>query len=264
MIAQWLDRRRRDRLSHPLSHRMTHTPEAIRKRLGGPQKHNYLRDFIYGGIDGSVTTFAVVAGVAGAGLAPRIVVIMGMANLFADGFSMAASNYLGTRAEEQVIERARLTETAHISLFPEGEREEVRQIFINKGFDGDDLARAVEIITSDINRWVDTMVRDELGMSLEIRSPARAAWATFAAFCIFGLVPLLPFLAQFLGFAGAGGHFGVSTLLTGAAIFGVGAFKSQFVEQHWLAAGSETLLVGGGAAALAYWVGILLAGIGAG
>src|SRR5688500_20164740 len=76
-----------------------HSPEAIRRRLESGPTHNYLRDWIYGGIDGAVTTLAVVTGVAGAQLSPWIILVLGFANLLADGFSMAASNYLGTKAE---------------------------------------------------------------------------------------------------------------------------------------------------------------------
>jgi hypothetical protein len=91
-----------------------HTADAISARLAEGARHNYLRDFIYGGIDGAVTTFAVVAGVTGAGLSPGIVVILGAANLVADGFSMAASNYLGTRAEKDDFRRLRAVEWRHI------------------------------------------------------------------------------------------------------------------------------------------------------
>ncbi len=62
--------------------------------------YKYLPEFVYGGIDGSVTTFAVVSGVVGASLSSSIVIILGFANLFADGFSMAVSNYLSTRSVE--------------------------------------------------------------------------------------------------------------------------------------------------------------------
>src|SRR5918993_2054889 len=98
-----------------------HTVEAIGERLAAGPRHNYLRDWIYGGIDGAVTTFAVVTGVVGANLSPAIILILGFANLVADGFSMAASNFLGTRAEHDDIKRIEKIEHRHIEFEPEGE-----------------------------------------------------------------------------------------------------------------------------------------------
>ena len=91
-----------------------HSIQAIRERLSEGTRHNYLRDWIYGGIDGTVTTFAVVAGVVGAELSLSVVLILGVANLIADGFSMAASNYLGTRAEHDDRHRMEMIERRHI------------------------------------------------------------------------------------------------------------------------------------------------------
>ena len=229
-----------------------HTIEAIGERLAAGPRHNYLRDWIYGGIDGSVTTFAVVTGVVGAQLSPAVILILGFANLFADGFSMAASNFLGTKAEHDDMQRLAAIEYRHIDVAPEGEREEVRQIFAAKGFAGADLERVVELITSDRDRWVRTMLTEEYGLPLQPRSAWMAAISTFSAFAICGLIPLLPFLvAQPHSFA-------VSIVLTAIVFFVIGSIKSRWSTVSWWRSGLSTLLVGGAAATLAYAVGIAL------
>jgi vacuolar iron transporter family protein len=121
-----------ERGAAPLEH--GHSREEIRQRLSADPIQSYLRDWVYGGIDGAVTTFAVAAGVAGASLSPQIVLILGFANLLADGFSMAVANYSGTQTEREQYERLIAIEHKHIAAVPDGEREEIRQIFAKKGF----------------------------------------------------------------------------------------------------------------------------------
>ncbi|MDA1236550.1 MAG: VIT1/CCC1 transporter family protein [Acidobacteria bacterium] len=238
----------------------SHTRQAIRSRLASGPVHSYLRDFIYGAIDGAVTTFAIVSGVAGADLSNSIVIILGVANLIGDGFSMAAGNFLGVRAERQQRELLRAMEHQHISDYPEGEREEVREIFRQKGFEDNDLDRAVEIITGNRERWVQTMLTEEHGVPLTGPSAIRAALVTFAAFLLVGAIPLLTFLFDYFGMSMDDPFFWSATL-TGVAFFLTGALKCRFVEQSWVSAGLETLAVGGSAAALSYVVGALLGGL---
>lgn len=240
-----------------------HTPEAIEERLSRPPRQSHLRDFIYGGIDGTVTTFAVVAGVVGADLSASVIIILGFANLIADGFSMAVSNFLATRAEMQEQAKARREEEQEIKDEPEGEREEIRQIFAKKGFSGAQLDTVVEVITSDPRVWVDTMMTEELGYSPSSAQPLKAASATFLAFLLIGFIPLSAFLVELVTPSLIERAFLWSSVMTAGAFFIVGALKARFVAQRWWLAGVETLAVGGAAATLAYVVGALLKNVSA-
>lgn len=241
-----------------IAHKAEHTDKAITARLDAGSDPSYLRDLVFGAVDGTVTTFAVVSGVAGAGLSTGILIVLGLANLVADGFSMATSNFLATRADADLLALARSKEGHHVRVYPEGEREEIRQIFMRKGFSGPDLDRAVDVITSDMERWVDTMVTEELGMRLEGPNPWKAAVSTFAAFSIVGMLPLATFVCDAL-FPGSIAHpFVWSGFLTGCAFLGVGALKGRFVRKSWYGSSLETFLLGGVAALLAYSVGVLL------
>ncbi len=239
----------------------SHTPEAIQERLQSGPTSVYLREFVYGAVDGTVTTFAVVSGVAGAGLSSGVVIVLGLANLLADGFSMAVSAFHGIRAEEEIRERVRQEEHQHIAEYPAGEREEIRQIFAAKGFEGELLEEIVTVITSDENRWVQTMVQDEHGLALEGPNGLKAAVATFIAFQLAGSVPLVVFLLDYFSPGMVSTPFLISSLMTGVAFFGIGAVKSRFVERTWYGAGLETLVAGAAASGLAWLVGWLLSGI---
>jgi VIT1/CCC1 family predicted Fe2+/Mn2+ transporter len=232
-----------------------HNPRDIAKRLQQGPRISYLRDWVYGGIDGTVTTFAVVAGVVGADLSTNALLILGAANLFADGFSMAAANFSGTRAEIEEYEQVRRMEERHVDIAPEGEREEIRQIFQAKGFEGEALDAAVEVITARRERWIDTMMTEEHGLPLVNRSPARAATMTFLSFLLCGSIPLLPFIL------GAPASVEASTLMTAATFFLIGSLRSRWSPLPWWRAGLETFLIGITAAAMAYLVGVIVGGL---
>ena len=152
-----------------------HSREAIQARLARDASGNYLRDWIYGGIDGTITTFAIVAGVVGANLPGTVVLVLGLANLMADGFAMGAGNYCGTKAELDDYRRLLAVERKHIALEPSGEREEIRQIFEPQGLSGAELERIVEVIAADEDLWAKTMTVEEYGLSPAVRVPMLAA-----------------------------------------------------------------------------------------
>ncbi|MBD3315230.1 MAG: hypothetical protein GF344_05550 [Chitinivibrionales bacterium] len=235
--------------------RKEHEPESIRKRIRARRGQGYTQDAVLGAIDGGVTTFAIVAGTIGGSFSPVVTVVLGMANLLADGFSMAASEYQATKAEGDEVDAARSEEMHQVETIPEGEREEVRQIYEEKGFQGEALDKAVETTTSNRDIWVNTMLTDELGLQPMKRDARRAGITTFVAFVGAGSLPLIPFL--FPGIL-PDGHFIASSILTAAMFFSIGMIKGVVLHRPKLISALETLATGTIAALLAYGAGVLL------
>jgi VIT1/CCC1 family predicted Fe2+/Mn2+ transporter len=224
---------------------------------------SHLADAVLGATDGIVTTFAIVTGAAGAQLPAAVVIIMGFANLLADGFSMGVGNYLGARSQRDYWEKERTRELWEIDHFPDSEKKEVRRLYETKGFKGDLLDRAVETITADKRRWADEMMRDELGIQEEKIAPARSGVVTFAAFFLAGLLPPLSYAAAYIEPSLAASALPISVVLTASALFIVGALRSVVTERSWWSSGLEILAAGGLAAAAAFGVGYLLRGLAA-
>ncbi|MEM9786123.1 MAG: VIT1/CCC1 transporter family protein [Pseudomonadota bacterium] len=226
-----------------------HRTDEIAARLDAQTDSGRLRDAIFGGIDGTVTTFAIVAGVQGAGLPAGVVVALGLANVLADGFSMAAGNYAGTKAVADDRRRLWQVEERHIREDPKGEREELKQILARKGLRGRVLTEAAEMISSDNNQWIALMMAEEYGLpSVEAR-PAQAAAVIFVAFVVAGMLPLIPYLV------GMTPALVWSTGMAGLTFLAIGAIKSRWSLAPWWRSALETLLIGGAAAALAFAVG---------
>jgi len=230
----------------------SHEPHEIARRLRDGPRISYLRDWVYGGIDGTVTTFAIVAGAVGADLSNRFLLILGVANLLADGFSMAAANYSGTKAEIEEYNFVRHMEERHVEHAPEGEREEIRQIFAAKGFKGKTLEAAVEVITAEKEHWIDMMMTEEHGLPPITRSPGMAGMITFAAFGICGFLPIAPFVF------GLEASIYLSVLMAAITFFLIGSLRSRWSPIHWLRTGTETLAIGLASASVAYLVGYFL------
>lgn len=208
---------------------------------------SYLRDWVYGGIDGAVTTFAVVAGVAGAALSNNVILILGFANLVADGFSMAAGNYSSSRTESEQYDRLVGQVRRRIRDHADAERHVLEQIYERKGFSEGEARSLARTISANEDGWVQTVMIESFGMTPIVRSPIRAALNTYAAFLVCGFVPLLPYLI--------GLHFSVSAAMTGVVFFAIGSLKSRWTDVSWIRSGLNTLAIGGIAAVIAYLIG---------
>jgi len=228
-----------------------HQPEVIALAMEqhGGTSHQYIGDMVYGGLDGIVTTFAIVSGVVGANLGSDIILILGLANLLADGMSMAAGAYLSTKSERQYYDRERAREAWEVEHFPDGERAEMLGIYRAKGYSPEDAEALVRIQSQNRELWVDEMMVKELGLIPDDRTPGISALATLGAFLIAGAVPLLVYV--------------LGLFVSALALFGLGAAKVFIIEGSWIRNGLEMLVVGGLAASVAYLVGYLLAGLGA-
>lgn len=217
----------------------------------------YLPEFVYGGIDGSITTFAVVAGAEGAHLDSRVIIILGFANLIADGFSMSVGSYLSNRSELHQWEKINRSEWWEVHNNPEEGRNEIRQIFEDKGFKGELLDKIVNHITADKKLWVDTMMKEELQVFPNNKSPFRIAAATFISFFLVGLIPILIYLFDFIAPFSVP-LFPMASFLTAMAFIVIGILKSRITEYSLFRSIAETLTLGLIAAILAYFAGNFL------
>ncbi len=235
--------------------------EAAKEEHGGAGSQ-YIGDLVYGGLDGIITTFAVVSGVAGAQLGTPVILILGLANLFADGFSMATGAYLSSKSEQEYYEREWQREAWEVEHFPEGERLELIEIYRNQGYSEEDAQKLVEIQSRDPQRWVKAMMVNELRLLPDERKPLLSGLATLLAFVIAGSIPMLIYLVGLFAPISPDVAFPISIALSGLALFGLGAAKVVITRLNPFRSGVEMLIVGGLAAGVAYGVGTLLKGIG--
>ncbi|MFD2512401.1 VIT1/CCC1 transporter family protein [Pontibacter locisalis] len=220
----------------------------------------YLGEFVYGGIDGCVTTFAVVSGSVGAGLDSSVIIILGFANLLADGFSMSVGAYLSTKSERDNYEKHKRTEHWEIKNFPEEEKQEITDIYRAKGFDGELLDQVVNVIIHDKERWVDDMMKNELGMIKNQKSPVAIGLVTYLSFIAIGLIPLSIYVWDYVAPLN-GNPFLWTISFTSVGFLVIGFLKSYVTGVNKFRGMIETLALGMIAAGVAYFVGDVLEGL---
>ena len=223
-----------------------------RRRTSRTHIGDYLRDLIFGLNDGLVSNFGLIAGVSGAELGSRSVMLLaGTAGIIAGAASMAAGAYLANKSQREVVDEEIRREAEEIEYAPEEEREELRRIYRLKGFTEEEVDILVRRITADRQRWLEALVTEELGLGLKSSPPPLAdGIATGMGFAVGATVPLLPFLVA----AGLGSLI-VAGVLSLLGLFAVGAFKTLVTRRSPLRSGAEMVAVGVVAAVIANLVG---------
>ncbi|MEK6970915.1 MAG: VIT1/CCC1 transporter family protein [archaeon] len=213
----------------------------------------WLRDLILGGQDGLVNVLGLVLGVATATSDVRIVIVAGLAAMFAEGISMGAVAYTSTKATLEFYQKEKRRELKEIEEIPDEEREEVRRIYYDKGFRGKQLEMVVQKLTANRNQWLNVMMEEELKLQNPKETPLQSAVVVTIAALVGALFPILPFF--FLPVADAVIFTVPFSLLI---LFIAGAFKGRFTRVVWWRAGLELALIGTGAALIGYFIGSLL------
>lgn len=219
-----------------------------------PHRHaSRLSNVILGGQDGLVNVLGVILGIAAATADSRIVIIAGLAATFAESISMAAVAYTSSLAERSFYESEREREYRHIHLIPALERQEIEEIYREKGFEGDLLEQIVDTITSDKDVWVAVMMAEEHGLTpIDRRQAASIALIVGVSAVVGSLIPLAPFILLPVS-AGIW----TSILVSALTLFGVGAYKARVTTGHVGRSGLEMTVIGIISAIIGYGIGLL-------
>ena len=234
------------------------------KRTQHHQSHfqNYFKEVIYGGIDGIITTFAVVAGFSGAAFSNEtttqlsflIVLLFGLANLFADGVSMGLGNFLSVKSDQDLYNAARAKEVQEVKENFQFEFDETITILVEKGFSRADAESLANIYIKNETYWIDFMMVHELEIpDPRGDNPVLTGFATFSSFLSFGAIPLLPFMVA--RDTNPDTIFIYSIMGTAFALMLLGLLKWKVVGSKLSMSLLEVFLVGGSAATIAFLVG---------
>lgn len=217
------------------------------------QDGEWLRDLILGGQDGLVNVLGLVLGVATATSDTRIVIVAGLAAMFAEGISMGAVAYTSTKATIEFYQREKQREMKEIEEVPDEEREEVRRLYYDKGFRGKQLEMVVQKLTANRSQWLQVMMEEELKLQTPQETPLQSAVIVTIAALIGALFPILPFFIMPVSQA-----VWVTVPFSLIVLFIAGAVKGRFTKVAWWRAGLELAIIGTGAALIGYVIGTLL------
>lgn len=221
------------------------------------QMSDYLGEFVYGGLDGCVTTFAVVSGAVGAGMGTNVIIILGFANLLADGFAMSIGAFLSSRSRKDSFNKKLDEKIARLATHGLDSREELRRVYESKGVTAPMLDKLVDILSQDKEQWASELLGDDESVVVDERPPLHIAYATYFSFILIGLIPLLIYVLDL--FIEVGHNlFLYASLLTAAGFIIIGWLKTHITQTSIFRGIAETLLLGVIAATVSYFVGDLL------
>ena len=220
-------------------------------RLGG---RGNVRAAVLGGNDGLVSNLSLVMGVSGGTSDANIILLAGVSGLLAGAFSMAGGEYVSMRAQRDVYEHQIELERAELAEMPEEEQEELARIYRAKGLSREEATVVAQRIMKDPEVALDTMMREELELSLEqLGSPWGASISSFVAFAAGAAVPVLPYLV------GSGAiTLTLSAILSAGALLAVGSLLAALTSKHALWGGLRMLLIGAAAATVTFGIGTLV------
>jgi vacuolar iron transporter family protein len=236
--------------------RITHVEPHIKES-------NYIRDLVFGFGDGVNTSLGIVAGVGGAIIAADVVILAALIGMFTGAKAMAVQNYLAVKSQREILESEIKREEYEMQTIPEKEKEEVEEIYRAKGFEGEELSRIVNKITSNKDIWLKTMLTEELGLNLEILgNPLKGALVMFGSFLLGGILPIIPYFAVKAGLISSIAAIVIAIVISVTSSFIVGALKGRMAKKSWIKGGIEMAGLGTGIALVGYGIGSELANVG--
>ncbi|CAM9231413.1 unnamed protein product [Pylaiella littoralis] len=228
---------------------------------------DYLKAMVFGGLDGILTSFAIVAGAAAGGRLPvAVVLVLGFSNIFADALSMGVGEYLSSKAHNEYVMAEKKREEWELKNHREGEILEMVEIFEERGMSRQDAEDVIGKMAKYDDFFVNLMMNEELGLQVptgDDDDTVKEGFVMFLSFAFFGAMPLLGYVIVPLikPDSSPGILFTVACIVTAATLFGMGAIKSQFGTRHWCTSGTEMLFLGGSCALLAFEIGKVVDGL---
>jgi vacuolar iron transporter family protein len=220
------------------------------------KESSYIRDIVFGFGDGVNTSLGIVAGVGGAQISADVVILAALVGMFTGAKAMAVQNYLAVKSQREILESEIKREEFEIEHLPHKERQEIVEIYQAKGFQGDELKRVVDKITSNKDVWLKTMLTEELGLNLDILgSPLKGAIVMFGSFLLGGILPILPYFAVKAGQLSPWLSIASAIAISVVSSFIVGAIKGRMAKKNWIKGGIEMAGLGTGIALLGYGIG---------